>query len=65
LVGEVLCGACGYVLCNLARLRQHGDSFFVNDHDFYIRIEEKLSHERREYVKTVITGNLNLFSKIH
>jgi len=65
LIGEVLCGACGFILGNLARLRRHGDSYFINDHDFYNRIEEKLSPERREYVKTVITGNLNLFKNIH
>jgi len=65
LIGEVLCGACGYLLGNVARLRQHGDSYFINDRDFYNRIEEKLSHEPREYVKTVIKGNLNRFTNIH
>ncbi len=66
LIGEVLCGSCGYLLGNLAQLRHHGDSYFVNDRDFYNRIEEKLSNQRREYVKTIVTGNLNFFlSNIH
>ncbi len=60
MVGEVLCRACGYLLGDLARLRQHGDSYFVNDHDFYNLIEEKLL-PRREYVKTAVTGNFKPF----
>lgn len=63
LTGDILCRACDYLLGKLSRLRQNGQAYFISDHDFYNRIEEKLSPERKEYVKTFVTGNSFIFSK--
>ncbi len=57
MIGDVLCRACGYVLGRLAGLRQSGPSYFVNDHDFYNRIEEKKYAEPEEFGKTFVIGN--------
>jgi hypothetical protein len=62
LTGVVLCRACGYVLGQLAGLRQYGPSYFVNDHDFYNRIEEKINPEPLEFGKTLVTGNIFEYS---
>ncbi|CAF2119085.1 unnamed protein product [Rotaria magnacalcarata] len=63
LIGDVLCRACGYHLGKLSRLRQYGQSYFINDHDFYNRIEEKILPEPREYVTTSVTGKALCGSK--
>ncbi|CAF3773496.1 unnamed protein product [Rotaria socialis] len=63
LIGDVLCRACGYHLGKLSRLRQYEQSYFISDHDFYNRIEEKLLPEPKEYVATLITGKALCGSK--
>ncbi|CAF0856024.1 unnamed protein product [Rotaria sp. Silwood1] len=63
LIGDVLCRACGYLLGKLSQVRQHGQSYFISDHDFYNRIEEKVSSEPQEYLKTLVTGKALCGSK--
>ncbi|CAF2444552.1 unnamed protein product [Rotaria sp. Silwood2] len=63
LTGDILCRACGYLLGKLSRVRQHEQSYFVNDHDFYNRIEEKLLPEPHEYSRTSVTGKALCGSK--
>lgn len=58
LIGDVLCRACGYYLGKLSQLRQYGNSYFVNEHDFYNRIKEKLFSEPKQFQTSSITGNL-------
>jgi hypothetical protein len=58
LLGEVLCRACSYKLGQLEALRQYGPSYFVNDHDFYNRIEEKKYPEPEEFGRTLVIGSI-------
>ncbi|CAF0763877.1 unnamed protein product [Rotaria sordida] len=63
LIGDVLCRACGYLLGKLSRVRQYKQSYFVNDHDFYNRIEEKLSSEPQEHSKISVIGKVLCLNK--
>jgi hypothetical protein len=62
LIGDVLCRACGYLLGRLEGLRQSGPSYFINDHDFYNRIEERMYPESEEFGKTLVIGNISGYS---
>ena len=58
LMGDVLCRACGYLLGPFARMRLYSHYYFVDDHDFYNRIEEKIFSQVEEHHRTTDTGNL-------
>ena len=60
LIGEVSCRACGYVLGQLSQLCRHRDSYFLNQRDFYNRVDEKLFDTPEVYAKSTLTGNLCL-----
>lgn len=61
LTGDILCRSCGYTLGRLELLRQCGPSYFVNDSEFYNRIEEKMYSEPEEFGKTLVTGIIRTF----
>lgn len=54
--GEVLCRSCGYFLGFLSNLRVYENYYFIDDRQFYNRIEEKLDDEPEEFVKSRILG---------
>ena len=57
-MGDVLCRACGYLLGPLAQMRLYFHYYFVDDHEFYNRIEEKIFSQVEEHHRTTDTGNL-------
>ncbi|UJR23748.1 hypothetical protein I4U23_026725 [Adineta vaga] len=63
LTGDVLCGACDFVLGPLSQLRRHGDAYFLNNRDFYNCVEEKLFAKPEVYTKSTTTGKAHCGSK--
>jgi hypothetical protein len=61
LIGDVLCGSCDYFLGKLGRLCRNAEAYFINDDDFYNRIEEELFPEPEVYKKSSVTGIICLF----
>ena len=56
LMGDVLCRACGYLLGPLAQMRLYFHYYFIDDHEFYNRIEEKIFSHVEEHHRTIDTG---------